>query len=151
MFGKGEIKKWQTTLLMLWELNQLYTRRLQVSGEGNESRKGKYIGWVKWKQKGRWGVCMCVKKRWELATGRLEGRWWWGVKGSFIAKALFNILRKLPPLHASDFVRRIPLPLQTPNGRSTTTFDPTTPCVLQQMRHLSPYCNLTQHLTRLRH
>lgn len=34
-------------------------------------------------------------------------------RDSFIAKGLLKTLRKLPPLHVSDFVRRIPLPLQT--------------------------------------
>jgi hypothetical protein len=43
------------------------------------------------------------------------GHWNAGTRGedSFIAKALFKTLRKLPPLQVSDFVRRIPSPLQT--------------------------------------
>jgi hypothetical protein len=53
---------------------------------------------------------MCGEERLRMGdskTGSGERR------DPFIAKTLLKTLRKLPPLHVSDFVRRIPLPLQT--------------------------------------
>jgi hypothetical protein len=98
---------------------------------------------VKWKEEGRCGVYMCGKESCDLAIGRLDGE----RRDSFIANALFKILRKLPPLHVSDFVQRIPLPLQTLTHRSTQlallqAVYNTAHRTIQQMRQLSLFCVL---------
>jgi hypothetical protein len=66
---------------------------------------------------------MCGKE--ELRIGHWNTRWGETEGDSFIAKALCKTLRKLPPLHVSDFVRRIPLPLQTLTHRNTSLVAPT--------------------------
>jgi hypothetical protein len=71
-------------------------------------------------------------------TGRGQGR------DSFIAKTLLKTLRKLPPLQVSDFVRRIPLPLQALRYRNTRPVAATNPCMIQQMRQLALYYALTE-------
>jgi hypothetical protein len=98
---------------------------------------------VKWKVEGRCGVYMCGKESCDLAIERMDGE----RRDSFIANALFKILRKLPPLHVSDFVRRIPLLLQTLTHRSTQlallqAVYNTAYRMIQQMRQLSLLCAL---------
>jgi len=94
-------------------------------------------------------VYICVERRaviWPLKE------WMGQRRDSFIANALFKILRKLPPLHVSDFVRRIPLPLQTLTHRSTQlallqAVYFTSHRMIQQMRQLLPFCALTEVAT----
>jgi hypothetical protein len=90
-------------------------------------------------------ICVCGKESCDLAIGRMDGE----RRDSFIANALFKILRKLPPLHVSDFVRRIPLPLQTLTQRSTQlallqAVYNTAHRMIQQMRELSLLCVLPE-------
>jgi hypothetical protein len=113
-------------------------REMKVEKRKKEKRRMKYrMGEV---ETGRKMRCMYAWKE-ELRIGHWKTR-----RGkrrdSFIAKTLFKILRKLPPLHVSDFVRRIPLPLQTlnsqkyPHWRSYNRVYNTAPRMIQQMRQL---------------
>lgn len=96
---------------------------MKVEKRGKIKVERKY--WVHEVEKeGMWGVYMCGKE--ELRIGHWNTRWWDpGGGGSFIAKALLKTLRKLPPLQVSDFVRRIPSPLQTFTDSSSYCVSPT--------------------------
>jgi hypothetical protein len=78
---------------------------------------------MKWKRQECEGYICAERKSWELAIGILDGGTREG--DSFIAKALLKTLRKLPSLQVSDFVRRIPSPLQTFTDSSSYLVAPT--------------------------
>ena len=106
---------------------------------------------------------MCGKEElrighWNTGLGGGPG----GEGGSFIAKALLKTLKKLPPLRASDFVQRIPSPLQTftdsnsyllaPTGLFTihcTTYD-TTGEATSSLLSSTAGRSSTEHLTDVR-